>query len=89
MPHWALCLVAKTGYIRVQQDKGQLVHLSLQEYDNKLKDMEQQYEEEKVGKAKLEQDMAKLRAFYDEKLNNVDGELKKIPSTAEGNIYIV
>ena len=50
--------------------------------------MEQQYEEEKVGKAKLEQDMAKLRAFYDEKLNNVDGELKKIPSTAEGNIYI-
>ena len=48
--------------------------------------MEQQYEEEKVSKNKLQEDMTKLRAFYDEKLNNVDGELKKIPSTAEGNI---
>ena len=48
--------------------------------------MEQQYEEEKVSKNKLQEDMTKLRAFYDEKLNNVDGELKKIPSTAEGII---
>ena len=48
--------------------------------------MEQQYEEEKVSKNKLQEDMTKLRAFYDEKLNNVDGELKKIPSTAEGNL---
>lgn len=57
-----------------------------EEYDNKLKDMQQQYEEEKVSKVKLQQDMVKLRAFYDEKLQNVDGELEKIPSTAEGNI---
>ena len=48
--------------------------------------MQQQYEEEKVSKVKLQQDMVKLRAFYDEKLQNVDGELEKIPSTAEGNI---
>lgn len=54
-----------------------------EEYDNKLKDMQQQYEEEKVSKVKLQQDMVKLRAFYDEKLQNVDGELEKIPSTAE------
>ena len=56
-----------------------------QEYDNRLKDMQRQYEEEKVSKVRLQQDMQKLRAFYDEKLTSVEGELEKIPTTAEGN----
>ena len=55
------------------------------EYDNRLNDMQRQYEEEKVSKARLQQDMQKLRAFYDEKLTSVEGELEKIPTTAEGN----
>ena len=46
--------------------------------------MQRQYEEEKVSKVKLQQDMQKLRAFYDEKLTSVEGELEKIPTTAEG-----
>lgn len=45
--------------------------------------MQQQYETEKISKAKLEQDMVKLRQFYDSRLANVDGEIEKLPSTAE------
>jgi hypothetical protein len=45
--------------------------------------MQQQYETEKISKAKLEQDMLKLRQFYDSRLANVDGEIEKLPSTAE------
>ena len=46
--------------------------------------MQRQYEEEKGTKVKLEQDMHKLRRFYDEKLTSVQGQIEKIPSTAEG-----
>ncbi|KAK3601966.1 hypothetical protein CHS0354_020727 [Potamilus streckersoni] len=55
-----------------------------QEYDEKLHEMQKQYEEEKVGKAKLEQDMAKLREFYDVKLRTVEGQIAHLPTTAEG-----
>ncbi|XP_060578330.1 kinesin-like protein KIF17 isoform X2 [Ruditapes philippinarum] len=54
-----------------------------EDYDQKLSEMQQQYETEKISKAKLEQDMLKLRQFYDSRLANVDGEIEKLPSTAE------
>lgn len=46
--------------------------------------MQQQYEEEKVSKSKLEQDMIRLREFYDNKITNLDGQIEKLPTTAEG-----
>ena len=49
--------------------------------------MQRQYEEEKVTKVKLEQDMNKLRKFYDEKLSSVQGQIERIPTTAEGIAY--
>lgn len=48
--------------------------------------MQQQYEEEKVNKAKLEQDMVRLRNFYDNKITNLDGQIEKLPTTAESKI---
>lgn len=56
-----------------------------QEYDRKLEEMQQQYEEEKVSKSKLEQDMLRLRSFYDNRISNLDGQIEKLPTTAEGN----
>ena len=47
--------------------------------------MKSEYENEKVSKAKLQQDMLKLRAFYDNKLSNVDGQIAGLPPTAAGN----
>ena len=47
--------------------------------------MKNEYENEKVSKAKLQQDMLKLRAFYDNKLSNVDGQIATLPPTAAGN----
>ncbi len=47
--------------------------------------MSQKYEEEKVGKARLEDDMSKLRRFYDDKLRSVDGQLAHLPSSAQGS----
>ena len=46
--------------------------------------MQQQYEEEKVSKSKLEQDMVRLRSFYDNRISNLDGQIEKLPTTAEG-----
>lgn len=45
--------------------------------------MQQQYETEKISKVKLEQDMKKLREFYDGRLANVEGQIEKLPTTAE------
>ena len=41
-------------------------------------------EEEKANRGKLQADMDKLRAFYDTKLRNVDGQLADLPSTEAG-----
>lgn len=37
--------------------------------------MKQKYEEEKVNKSKLEEDMSKLRDYYDSKMHDVEGKL--------------
>ncbi|XP_052800999.1 kinesin-like protein KIF17 isoform X2 [Mya arenaria] len=54
-----------------------------EEYDRKLAEMQEQYEQEKVSNAKLEQDMNKLKAFYDHKLLNLNVQIEKLPTTAE------
>jgi len=43
--------------------------------------MQAKYEEEKVSKTKLEEDMSKLREFYDNKLQDAEG---KYISTSQG-----
>lgn len=50
--------------------------------------MKNEYESERVSKAKLQQDMLKLRAFYDNKLSTVDGQIADLPPTAAGNLFI-
>jgi len=54
-----------------------------------MTEMEQEYEKEKLSKAKLEQNMIKLRTFYDSKLSSVEGQIKDLPSTATGNNSII
>ncbi|GFS24814.1 kinesin-like protein [Elysia marginata] len=54
-----------------------------QEYEEKMQQYKQAFEEEKSNKAKLQKDMDKLRAFYDEKLRDVEGQLEGLPTTAE------
>lgn len=49
--------------------------------------MKAAFEAEKSNKAKLQQDMDKLRAFYDSKLKTMDGHLAHLPSTAQGKCY--
>ncbi|XP_005106603.1 kinesin-like protein KIF17 isoform X2 [Aplysia californica] len=54
-----------------------------EEYEAQVNEMKSAYEAEKSNKAKLQQDMLRLRAFYDDKLRDVDGQLAGLPSTAE------
>ncbi|XP_059138921.1 kinesin-like protein KIF17 isoform X2 [Physella acuta] len=54
-----------------------------QEYEAKMAQMKAAFEEEKSNKVKLQQDMDKLRAFYDSKMKSVDGQLAGLPSTAQ------
>lgn len=42
------------------------------------------YEEEKISKNKLQQDMSRLRGFYDERLASVESHIAHLPTTAEG-----
>ncbi|XP_067655416.1 osmotic avoidance abnormal protein 3-like [Haliotis asinina] len=53
-----------------------------EEYETQMQDMANKYEMEKVGKAKLEEDMNKLRSFYDDQLRSVDGQLAHLPPSA-------
>ncbi|XP_033752600.1 kinesin-like protein KIF17 isoform X2 [Pecten maximus] len=52
------------------------------EYDAKMQEMKEEFEKEKVSKAKAEQNLVKLREYYDSKLSSVDGQLKGLPPTA-------
>lgn len=47
--------------------------------------MKSEFETEQISKAKLQQDMHKLRSFYDNKLSNVEGKIADLPPTAAGN----
>lgn len=47
--------------------------------------MKREFETEQISKAKLQQDMHKLRSFYDNKLSNVEGQIADLPPTAAGN----
>lgn len=47
--------------------------------------MKAEFEREKSDKKKIQQDMLKLRAFYDTKLSSVDGQIAVLPPTAAGN----
>ena len=51
-------------------------------------DMSHAYEQERSNKAKLEEDMAKLRQFYDNQLKSVDGQLAHLPPTAAGILVL-
>lgn len=53
-----------------------------QEYEGKVQELQSEMEAERTNRDKLQQDMDKLRAFYDTKLRNVDGQLADLPSTA-------
>ncbi|XP_070199882.1 osmotic avoidance abnormal protein 3-like isoform X2 [Littorina saxatilis] len=53
-----------------------------QEYEEKMQEMQSEMEEERTNRGKLQADMNKLRAFYDTKLKNVDGQLADLPPTS-------
>lgn len=47
------------------------------------------FEMEKSNKAKLQQDMDKLRTFYDNKVKNLDSRLIDLPTTAQGEYPVM
>lgn len=52
-----------------------------------LEELKSKYEEEKVNKSKLEEDMNKLREYYDSKIQDVEGKhAGLLPRTSEGKI---
>ncbi|XP_048779621.1 kinesin-like protein KIF17 isoform X3 [Ostrea edulis] len=53
-----------------------------EEYDSKLEGLKAEYEQEITNKKKIQQDMLKLRAFYDTQLSSVDGQIAGLPPTA-------
>ncbi|XP_025086308.1 kinesin-like protein KIF17 isoform X2 [Pomacea canaliculata] len=53
-----------------------------QEYEDQMEELKKTMELERINKDKLQQDMDKLRAFYDTKLRNVDGQLADLPPTS-------
>lgn len=58
--------------------------MHLQEYEDQMEELKKTMELERINKDKLQQDMDKLRAFYDTKLRNVDGQLADLPPTSAG-----
>lgn len=49
--------------------------------------MKSKYEEEKISKGKLEEDMNKLRQYYDDKIHDVEGQFRQgLQNTSEGEI---
>lgn len=48
--------------------------------------MKEEYERERSDKKKIQQDMLKLRAFYDTKLSSVDGQIAVLPPTSAGKL---
>ena len=56
----------------------------LQEYEDKMQEMQTEMEMERTNRGKLQADMDKLRAFYDTKLKSVDGQLADLPPTSAG-----
>ncbi|XP_067935242.1 osmotic avoidance abnormal protein 3-like [Watersipora subatra] len=55
------------------------------EYEMQLEELKSKYEEERVSKSKLEEDMNKLREYYDDKIHDVEGKHGLISNTAEVN----
>jgi hypothetical protein len=51
-----------------------------------MQNMQQEMEQERTNRDKLQADMDKLRAFYDTKLRNVDGQLADLPPTEAGRV---
>ena len=49
-----------------------------------MQQMQADMEAERSNRDKLQADMDKLRAFYDSKLQSVDGQLANLPPTSEG-----
>ena len=50
-----------------------------------LEELKSKYEEEKVNKSKLEEDINKLREYYDNKIHDVEGKhAGHLVGTAEG-----
>jgi hypothetical protein len=56
-----------------------LQQFHLQQFQKELVEMKTKYESEKVSKARLEEDMTKLRSFYDEKITSVEGKYADLP----------
>ncbi|XP_066296014.1 osmotic avoidance abnormal protein 3-like isoform X2 [Branchiostoma lanceolatum] len=50
-----------------------------QEYEQELQDMKIRYEKEQESNAKLQEDMQRLREFYDSQLTNVEQNFEGIP----------
>lgn len=69
-------------------DKKISTKFSIQEYDSKLEGLKAEYEQEITNKKKIQQDMLKLRAFYDTQLSSVDGQIAGLPPTAAGNFWV-
>ncbi|KAG1656095.1 Kinesin-like protein KIF17 [Nymphon striatum] len=49
------------------------------EYDEKMKELKESYEKEQASKAKLQEDVEKLKNFYEDKIKNVQEENIQIP----------
>ncbi|CAG5132663.1 unnamed protein product, partial [Candidula unifasciata] len=54
-----------------------------EEYEEKMTEIKTAFEMEKSNKAKLQQDMDKLRTFYDSKVQSLDSRLVGLPTTAQ------
>ncbi|XP_021345803.1 kinesin-like protein KIF17 isoform X2 [Mizuhopecten yessoensis] len=73
---------AKNDTDHIRQELEEEKESIRMEYDAKMEEMKEEFEKEKVSKAKAEQNLVKLREYYDSKLSSVDGQLKGLPPTA-------
>lgn len=66
-----------------------MIDVLSKEYEEQLEEMKSKYEEEKISKGKLEEDMNKLREYYDNKIHAVEGQFRHdLPKTSEGAFSI-
>lgn len=82
----------KQGHITPVYRKEELARDKIKlkkEYEFQLEALEAKYHEEKQSRTKLEEEMLKLKEFYDSKQSALDGQLAEIPvseDSTSGNI---
>ncbi|XP_013790646.1 kinesin-like protein KIF17 [Limulus polyphemus] len=70
----------------IENEENNLAEQLRKEYDNRVKDLQDKYRREQESKAKLQDDVNRLRAYYEEELSKVKQHQLAEPAEREGDV---